>query len=342
MRRNLGLVLIGIGAFFLALAPLMRFYVARQVAVAPANLFQKTTLQASNALYLDAAQLKIRRNANLTAINTVRGDVHASTGNIVVWDSFTSVDDPATKKNVEILQQRAAFDRRTGALTNSHGASVGNDTSVKQHGIGLFWPIGVKKKTYQYFDISTKRAWPIAYDGEERIHGLKAYRFVQHIPETVTDAINGVPVSLLGVTDPKQIPGYDAKTAGVPVDRVYEATVTLWVDPRTGVQVGQDEKVTQRLRTRDGVDRTVVGDLDLKMTDASQRHLVDLANSSALKIAAVRTVGPLVAAVVGLLLFAVGLALGASARRSRVSDPAPAGQPVGAAGAPAPRSQQDD
>ncbi len=339
MRRNVGLVLIGAGAFFVALAPLMRFYVARQVVAAPANLFQKTTLTAQNALYLDTAQLTVRRGANLTAVTTVRGDVHASSGNIVVWDSFTSVDDPATKKNVEILQQRAAFDRHTGELTNSHGASVGNDTSVKQRGIGLFWPIGVKKKTYQYFDISTKRAWPMVYDGEDRIHGLKAYRFVQHIPETAIDSIQDVPVSLLGVANAKQLPGYDAATQSVPADRVYQATVTVWVDPRTGVQVDQDEKVTQRLRTKDGIDRLVVGDLDLKMTDASRHHLVDLANSEALKIAAVRTVGPLVAVVLGLVLFAVGLALGAPTRRTAAASE---GELVGADGKHAPRPRQDD
>src|SRR5262249_36173615 len=152
------------------------------------------------------ATLKVRNGVHLRAVNTVRGDVRAANGKIAVWDSFTSIEDPATKKSVEIQQQRAAFDRRTGTLYNVRGASVGGDTSVRQAGVGRFWPIGVKKQTYQYFDLSTKRPWPATFAGEERIHGVRAYRFVQRIPPTVTESVKGgVPATLLRVKNPKRL-----------------------------------------------------------------------------------------------------------------------------------------
>jgi len=322
VRRNVGLVLIGVGAFFIALAPLIRFYVVRQVIVAPANVFQRTTLQAVGASYLDAGSGTMRRGVTLTATNTVRGDTRASGHDIAVWESFTSIDDPVTRKNVEIQQQRAAFDRRTARLSNVRGASVGEDPSVRQSGIGIFWPIGVKKQTYQYFDIATKRPWPMVYQGEERIRGVKAYRFVQHITPTVNGSIpGGVPAAMLGVAKAKGLPGYDAKTGNLAVDKAFEATVTVWIDPRTGVKIGQEHKSTTRLRTKDGVDRLVVADLDLKLTDASQRDLVKRSNHEAGKITLAKVIAPLAAIGLGVVLLAIGLAIVVPARRTILSAP---------------------
>ena len=114
MRRNVGLVLIGVGAFFIALAPLVRFYVARQLIAAPLNVYEKTTLRADGATYLDTTQWKIQKGATVTATNTTRGDVHAGDGKIAVWDSFTSIEDTAANaKIIATFPSRAAMNRRT-------------------------------------------------------------------------------------------------------------------------------------------------------------------------------------------------------------------------------------
>lgn len=317
MRRTVGLVLIGTGVFFLVLAPLVRFYVARQVIAAPVNLYQRTTLEAQNATYLDTGHLKIRKGVTLQASNTTRGDVRASDSQIAVWDSVTSIMDPASNTQVDIQSQRAAFDRRTAELLNIKGASVGGDTSVKQSGIGLFWPVDVKKKTYPYFDVTTKRAWPMVYRGEDRVHGVKAYRFTQQVPATMTETIKGgVPASLLGMKKvPKGFPGYDKKTKNVAADRYYQADVTVWVDPRTGAPINQDQKVRTTLRTNDGVDRLVVGDLDLKMTDASQRDLIKKSDDNAVWIPLTETTGPIGALILGLALIGGGVLLVRRGRR---------------------------
>ena len=318
MRRNVGLVLIGVGAFFIALAPLVRFYVARQLIAAPLNVYEKTTLRADGATYLDTTQWKIQKGATVTATNTTRGDVHAGDGKIAVWDSFTSIEDTAANAKIETQAQRAVFDRRTALLRNGRGASVNSDGSVKQTGVGLFWPVGVERKSYPYFDTSTKRAWPMNYAGEEKVQGITTYRFVQQIPPTVTDSIKpGVPASLLGLpaAQVSKLPGYDKKNHAVAVDRVYQSTVTAWVDPRTGAPVNQEQKVTQTLRTSDGVNRLVVADLDLKMTPESQKSLVDTSNSEATKIALVKTWLPYGGGGVGVILVIVGFALVVTARR---------------------------
>ncbi|WP_281286273.1 DUF3068 domain-containing protein [Actinoallomurus bryophytorum] len=318
VRRNVGLVLIGVGAFFIALAPLVRFYVARQLIAAPLNVYEKTTLRADGATYLDTTQWKLQKGATVTATNTTRGDVHAGDGKVAVWDSFTSIEDTAANAKIETQAQRAVFDRRTAQLRDGRGASVNSDGAVKQTGVGLFWPVGVKRKSYPYFDTSTKRAWPMNYEGEEKVQGIKTYRFVQQIPPTVTDSIKpGVPASLLGLpaAQVSKLPGYDKKNNAVAVDRVYQSTVTAWVDPRTGAPVNQEQKVTQTLRTSDGVDRLVVADLDLKMTPESQKSLVHTSNTEATKIGLVKSWLPYGGGGLGLILLIAGLLLLVSARR---------------------------
>lgn len=334
MRRNVGLVLVGFGAFFLALAPLTRFYVARQVIAAPMNIYQQTTLRADNATYLDTSTWTIRKGATVTARNTTRGDVHAGDGKVAVWDSFTSVEDPGAKVKIEVQAQRAVFDRRTAELRNGRGASVGSDTSVRQSGVGLYWPVDVKKRTYPYFDITTKRTWPMVYEGEEKVRGITTYRFVQQIPPTVTDSIKpGAPAQLFGLpaAELAKVPGYQKKVNSVAVDRVYQATTTVWVDPRTGAPVNQEEKVRQSLRTSDGVDRVVIADLDLKMTPESVKHLVDRSNNGALGVAFATVYVPAGGVVLGVVLVVVGTGLALSGRRRA----AHRGSPAEAAGEPA-------
>jgi Porin PorA len=318
VRRKLGLVLIGVGAFLIALAPLIRFYVARQLVAAPLNVYEKTTLRADNATYLDTTKWVIRKGATVTATNTTRGDVRAGDGKVAVWDSFTSIEDTTANVKIETQAQRAVFDRRTAELRNGRGAAVGTDTSVRQTGVGLFWPVDVKRKSYPYFDVTTKRTWPMNYEGEEKVAGINTYRFVQQIPATVTDSIKpGVPASLFGMT-PAQlaaVPGYDKKNNAVAVDRVFQGTVTAWVDPRTGAPVNQEQKVTQTLRTSDGVDRLVVADLDLKMTPDSQKRLVHTSDGYSTQISLVRTIVPYGGGALGVVLLIVGLVLAFSGRR---------------------------
>jgi hypothetical protein len=330
MRRNIGVVLLTLGVFWLSLALLIHFYVEQRLILAPTNVYQRTTLQANNATYLDTASFQMRHGATITAVNTLRGDVGASDGKIAVWDSFTSVEDTATKAEIDIQLQRVAFDRHTATLQNIRGAAVGGDASVRQSGIGQFWPIGIKKRTYWVFDFKTRRTWPMTFAGEGRIHGVKAYRFVQRITPTATGPLTGgVPTSLLGMKKPSAgFPGYDSTTGNVAVDRVYQGTITMWVEPQSGARLDQEQQAKTLLRTKDGVDRLVVSDMDLKMSDATQKDRAQQANKVAFKVALVRRIAPLTAACLGVVLLAAGLLL---LRRSRrpVTPEASEGEAIG-------------
>ncbi len=287
------LVLAGVGAFLVAAGLLLRFYAAPRLIAAPADLYQTDTLVAADASYFDQGSLTTRRGATLTYTLTIRGDPDAGTGTTAVWDSFAALADRQRGVQVNSTYQRAAFNRRTGQLLDCCGAAVNDDTRVRQDGIGLFWPIGVRKATYQVFDVNAQSAWPATYSGTADVQGVMTYRFVQHIPSTLVAQMAGVPSSLLGLR---------GKVSNVVADRYYQADNTFWVDPRTGVLIDIEQRILSVLRGPNGQGKLMVADADLKMSGSSQRQLAALASKNAAEIVMLRETGPLGCGIGGLIL----------------------------------------
>jgi hypothetical protein len=297
-RGRLRPVVAGLGAFLMVFGLLLRLYVAPRLIAAPPGFNIMISLVAPHASYFDESALTTRRDATLTYNETIRGDAGASTGTIAVWDQFTVLEDLTRDVQLIATFQRSAFNRRTGELTNCCGASVNDDTQVRQNGIGVaFWPLGTQKATYQVYDTDTERAWPAAYSGTEVVQGLLTYRFTQRIPVTVVQQMPGVPTSLLGLPGPSR---------NVVADRTFQASNTFWVDPRTGVPVKAEERILSVLRGPGGQGRLMVADADLAMTPGSQRALAAVARQNAASITTLRQAGPLGGLLLGFLLVLAG------------------------------------
>ncbi len=86
MRRVIGLILAGLGAFFLALALLSRFYVPGQVIKFPLNEYQVSTLNDPNGSYFSADKLRELTGVSVTATDTIEGDVTGGNGSRAVWN----------------------------------------------------------------------------------------------------------------------------------------------------------------------------------------------------------------------------------------------------------------
>ncbi len=204
-RGRIRPILAGLGAFLMVFGLLLRVYVAPRLIAAPASFYIVVTLADPHASYFDQGALTTRRDVTLTYNDTIRGDAGASTGTIAVWDQFTVLEDRKRKIQLIATFQRNAFNRHTGELTSCCGASVNDDTQVRQDGIGVvFWPIGTRQATYRVYDTTTERAWPAAYTGTAHVQGLLTYRFAQRIPVTVVQQVPGVPTSLLGLRGPSR------------------------------------------------------------------------------------------------------------------------------------------
>jgi hypothetical protein len=290
---RLRVVLAGIGVFLLVVAALLRFYAAPRLIAAPADVYETDTLVSPHASYFDEGQLVTWHDVRLTYTLTIRGDQRASNNTTAVWDSFASLADPKLHNVINSVYQRSAFNRRTGELSNCCGASVNDSTQIRQSGIGLFWPIGTKKQTYQVFDNNSMKSWPAHYAGEAKDTGVQTYKFTQHVPATKVDQMAGVPTSLLNIPGPSK---------NVTANRYYTADNTFWVDPRTGVLVDEEVKAQSYLSAVNGQGKLVAVQLDLRMDQPSRQSLADQANKNAKSITTISVLGPLALAVLGLIL----------------------------------------
>jgi hypothetical protein len=292
-RGRLRVVLAGVGAFLLVAGLLLRFYAAPQLVAAPTSVYEQDVLVSPQASYFDEGALVTRHNVRLTYTLTIRGDQRASNNTTGVWDTFASLADPRRHNVVNTVSQRYAFNRRTGQLSNCCGASINDSTQIRQSGIGLFWPIGTKKQTYQVFDNNSMKAWPAHYVGEVKDTGVQTYEFTQSVPATKVDVMTGVPTSLLGIPGPSK---------NVVANRYWEATNTFWVDPRTGVVVDEEVKGQSYLQDTSGQGKLSAVSLDLRMDQASRQSLAKQANKNAANITTISVLGPVALVVLGLIL----------------------------------------
>jgi hypothetical protein len=301
MRRVLGLVLTGLGAFLLALALLLRFYLPGQVIKFPLNEYLVTTLTGHDVTYFNATQLKVLTGVTAKATSTVEGDVSAGSPSTAVWNDFTAIEDTTNNAPIEFVSQRSAFNRRTGEIVDCCGAYV-NISNVgtrdgHQSGQGFVWPLGTQKQTYQVFDATLLKPEPFRYEGTSTIDGMTAYKFVEHV----------VNQQFASQTLPGSLVGYSLPSVTLP-EYVTE-TNTFWVDPVTGAPLDVTENRTLGLEDITGATKLILYKGDLTATAQSIASAVNTANSAHLKVDLVEDIGPLVGLVLGVGLVVVGVAM---------------------------------
>lgn len=298
MRRIVGLVLIGLGAFLVTLAPLLRTYVYDNLAVAPADYFVIQHNQDTNASYFDVQQLKVRSGVTMTSTSTVRGNVAASKSGTNVWDRFTSVE-TSDGVRVDYSEQRTAFNPHTGYAVNCCSAFVGSDHNAKQTGLVFKFPFFTEKRSYPFYDAQIKRALPMNYTGTETLNGLTVYKFTQHVGP-VRIGTEQVPGNLLGMKE----------KGAVSTPRVYENTRTYWVEPITGAPVKISEDQHQTLQSPAGSQHDLIAFAgNMTTTNSDQQKLVANAKTQSTQIAMLHDYLPLIGVIVGVLLIVAGVVL---------------------------------
>jgi hypothetical protein len=297
MRRGTGLVLIGIGAFLIVLAPLAKFVVAPSLMKYPADQYGETKLSAENARYFSIGDLKVL-TGNLDITVTTRGDVAESKAGHVVWDQVTATNDVTNNKPLIDLQEfRSAFDNKDGTGVNCCGVNI-NKQPVQLDGQIFLFPFGVEKKTYKVFSTSTGKAYDTKFVGEETIDGLKVYKFQQTVPPTTVQTLNA-PASVLGMT----------QTGDIQVNRVYDGVNTFWVEPTTGAPVKEEQQRHEVLKTADGVERMPAFIGTATFTPQTVADQVKDIKDKVSQLNLITTILPIVSLVLGVVLLAAGFVL---------------------------------
>lgn len=300
MRRVAALVLIALGTALLALAVLLRTFVAPQVVTAPLDQYSQTVAVAEDATYLSVKDLRLEEGRTMVATRTVRGDVAAGNDERAVYDVFVKIMDPdkpgeGEDQLVSATTDRVAFDRRTSEAINCCDENVDGD-AVEHEGIEYKFPFGVEKRTYQYFDTSIRAATDMEFVEETELEGLTVYKFQQIIAPTRIAELD-IPGSLV-----------DEETT-VRLGRFYSNVRTVYVEPTTGMILKGEENQFSTLRDSTGRDRLVITEADLVFTDETVKEQADIARDNISDSRLVTTTGPLVSLLLGLLLAGLGIFL---------------------------------
>ena len=189
-----------------------------------------------------------------------------------MWNEYSYVYDTTNNQPVQIMTRRFAFDRKTAELVNCCGASVNDNTHIKQSGVvGYVFPINTQPKTYQVFDTTLNKPVPFTYNGTGTVGGIKTYKFVEDVPPTK------IGFSPLSSTQPEY----------------YQIHLIYWVDPVTGALLNVNEN--QKIFLQDpatGAQATVLFDGDLQATPASVKQIVKLDSDGRNKLSLLGTILP--------------------------------------------------
>ena len=302
MRRLLGPILVGIGAFLVVTGVLARFYAYPALAVAPIDQNSVTKLSATDATILDLSTYK-EVQTDMNVVNRTVGDVKASEdagGDTRVWTGTTSYRDEIGNIRSRSAE-RYAFDAHTGEAVNCCGGfeetTDGEREEVKRSGQISKYPFGTEKKDYKFWDATLGQAVTTKFQKESDIDGLTVYEFRYEVPVT-TVGTREVPPFIVG----------EEGSEAVEADVQYETTTTHWVEPTTGVVIDRESDTCNTLAV-DGEQRATTSCGVFSYTDEQVEENIDEYKGKASSLQMVQTTVPLVGVVLGLLLIVGGVLL---------------------------------
>jgi hypothetical protein len=318
MRRAIGLILAGLGAFLIVIAIVLPTYLDGQVIKFPLNEYETATLTATNASYFSVTKLTQINGANLEATYTIKGNAAAGNSSTAVWNEFSYVYDTTNHLPAEPMSRTFAFNRKTAELVNCCGESVSGNSSIHQTGIvGYVFPFSTQKKTYEVFDTTLNKPEPFVYSGTDSVNGIQAYKFIENIPPTQAG------FSQFSATEPQY----------------YSIHLVYWVDPMTGELLAVNEHEDLYLvNPATNARMTTMFNADLSTTPAAVKNIAAIDNSGRDKITLLEIILPLGFGVVGALAMAAGFLLSRTPREAVRSGlaiatyPSPAAAPAEQAG----------
>jgi hypothetical protein len=300
MRRLVSALLLVLGAFLVVAALLIPTYAAPALVKVPLDQYTQSISEAKGATVFRIKKLEEESGVDLQAIRTVRGDVHQGNTDRAVFDVFLYIKDSAGTE-VSYSRDRVALDRRTAEAVACCGEYV-NGKSVKHQGLSYKFPFDTQKKTYDYFDITALKSYPIRFLDTDEINGLEVYKF-QMTVDPVKIGDQDLPGKLLGTT-----------AATEPAERFYANTRTIWVEPETGVIIKGREEQKQTFRNAAGEDKVTLIDADIEFTEETIANGVKTAEDTKAKIALLNSTLPWTLGGVGALLLIVGIVLTITSR----------------------------
>lgn len=311
MGKRVGIVVVTLGAFLLAIALLSRFYVYDRIALAPLGQAATTiseTAPGNDAEYLDIDAGMTVVEGPLRSVRETNGDVELAeeassdfNADMAVWHTYVCTDTPdfdcaSSETPLSATEDTVAFDRTTGETVNWSGATHSTGGSTVRgpfQGVYLKFPFDTQQQDYEFWDGTLKESVTAEFVTETEIDGLAVYEFSQTIEPTPVGTI-AIPGSLFGDQRPSVV-----------ADRVYSNERTIHVEPVTGAIIKGSESQNSYLEV-DGVRVVTTTEAELTYTDETVAAAIDRSANSATVLNAVKSTIPLVGSIVGLGLLILG------------------------------------
>lgn len=297
--RRVGALLALVGLALLIGAALLRFVIGPGAIKAPieedGDPYTATSVAVGTASLLDQETGQLVADVPITATRTVTADVDASTDDVAVWDvGVTTV--AADGSEISSTSDRVAFDRETSEAVDGFDEAVDGEAVSHDGSISYKFPFDTEQESYDYFDTTTRQAWPAEFQGTEDIDGVETYHFTQTVEPTKIGDV-GVPGALLQQPD----------VPSVTLDRMYNTTREFFVEPTSGVIVRGTEQTQQTLQTPDGSVSVPALDAALEFDEATVADRLEEAEDAKSSIGLVRDTLPLIGVIAGPLLGLLGI-----------------------------------
>lgn len=284
MRKIVGWVLVGLGTFLLVIGLLATLWVPGATKKTPLGVDSETRLTGTAEKIntgtgdLDELDVKI--------LSATKGDTDASTDDVAVFVNTTCVteDSPDTpecvgnKDDARLISNSIdvfATDRVTALAVNNE--TFEEKGATPHEGVVNKWPFDAKQETYPYWDGLLGEAVDATFEGVEEIDGLETYKYRELVEEREAEVASDI----MGV---------------------YSQDKMIWVDPRTGSIIKQQQE-----ETRATAEGATLLHLEATFTDETVAKNVEDAKANISSLDLLGSTVPLVGYIGGGLLLIGGL-----------------------------------
>lgn len=292
MRKILGWVVLTLGAFLLVAGLVANYWAPDVVKRTPLDVDSTTRLEGT-ATKLNPATGELE-DLDVKATSVTQVDSEASSEDTVVFVNTTclvvdegdvpdcvNAKDPQ-KRLINASSDVFATDRVTAEAVATDAVPA---DAAKHEGLVNKFPFDVQRTGYEYWDGLLGEAVPATFDGTEDLHGLETYRFRVSVPRTEAEVVSGI-------------------------DGFYTQEKTIWVEPRTGSIVNQEQS-----ETRTTAEGDTLLELDLAFTEEQVEQGVADAKGSVDQLRLLTSTVPTVGIAGGIVALLIGLVLVVAGRR---------------------------
>lgn len=347
--RILACILVGLGAFLLAVAILVPTFTVGQLEKTPLDT-EATTIAEGTGKVLDskaliAGEVKVDENVPIVAQRYVTVQEPSNADDVTLQAGLTvrRTDKQGDTGLLSASVDTVTVDRTSGMPTNDPVGTIQTQPNqpaveVPREGLQYRFPFNTKKESYPYFDRISHTTEPIEFIEETELHGVEVYHFRQKVGPADLSEVDDSGANKLKL--PAEVWGVPGGELPVTMTRYYTNVRDVWVEPKTGAVVKGQEQIHQYYARNADEPEVNVLEVTLPFTEATIEERVAVAKDGMDQLNLVGRTVPIVAGILGVICLIAGIILGLRggkgkdrARDDETRDPDDSGDAY--AGAPA-------